>query len=440
MNHAVNHPSPKRHAAPSPRPPAAAGARAQAQRLLGAVFAQRLTLDEAVAKHPLTGAPADQRFTMRLVLTVLQHLGQVDAVLARYLEKPLPAKRHEVMNALRLGAVQLLLLHTPAHAAINETVMLLKKGKDAGFAALVNALLQKIAREQPALAAPESNLPSWLRTRWEAAYGAAAVAAMAQVAAQRAPLDIQCAQPMEGAVRLNAQMLRFVGEHPPVEQLPGYATGAFFVQDVAASYPVRMAGDLRERQVLDVCAAPGGKAMQLIQAGAFVTALDRSAVRMKRLKANLARMGMQANTVVADALEWQPRRAYDVILLDAPCTATGTWRRHPEVVHLMTPEAIAEMVALQRALLARAWGWLKPGGRIVYCVCSLEPEEGEQQAAWFAATQADAQRVAVEAVAGDIPAACLTPEGALRTRPDLLAEQGGMDGFFAVCFTRAFSG
>ncbi|MDX2095312.1 MAG: transcription antitermination factor NusB [Alphaproteobacteria bacterium] len=423
-----------RHKKPS-RPPAAIGARVQAHRLLNEVLGQRQTLDEALAKHPLTGAEADQRFVMRLVLTSLQHLGQVDTVLARYLEKPLPAKRHEVMNALRLGVVQLLLLHTPAHAAINETVMLVKKGKDAGFAALVNALLQKIARDQPELPAPESNLPPWLRTRWEAAYGVAAVATMAQVAAQRAPLDIQCAQPMEGAVRLDAQMLRFVGEHPPVEQLPGYETGAFFVQDVAASYPVRMAGDLRERQVLDVCAAPGGKAMQLIQAGAFVTALDRSAARMKRLKANLARMGMQANTVVADALEWQPNRAYDVILLDAPCSATGTWRRHPEVVQLVTPEHIAEMVALQRALLSRVWGWLKPGGRMVYCVCSLEPEEGEQQAAWFGQQQADAQ-VATGDAASTVPAHCLTSEGYLRTRPDMCAEQGGMDGFFAVCFTK----
>jgi 16S rRNA (cytosine967-C5)-methyltransferase len=409
-------------------------ARFHAHALLNAVLGETLTLDEAVAKHPLTGAEADQRFAMLLALTVLQHLGQLDAVLTKFLEKPLPAKRLNITNALRLGVVQLLLLDTPAHAAVNETVALVKKGKDAGLAGLVNAVLQKVVREKPTLGAPIDNLPQWLRARWEKNYGVEAVAAMAQVAAQRAPLDVNSEIDMENAERLDGVMQRYQSSHVPVEQLAGYADGAFFVQDVAASYPVRLLGDVNEHQVLDVCAAPGGKAMQLIRNGAFVTAIDRSAGRMKLVKENLKRMGMQANTIVADALEWQPSRAYDGILLDAPCTATGTWRRHAEVVHQVSEAEIAELGELQRALLLRAWEWVKPGGKLVYCVCSLEPEEGEAQAEWFLGQRSDAVVAPVPSASG-IPAECIQGNYA-RTLPSHLADKGGMDGFFAVCFSK----
>lgn len=446
--------------------------RAQAHALLMQVLGERLNLDEALARQPLIGADTDQRFAMLLVLTSLQHRGQLDAVIAGFLEKPLPAKRLAVSNALRLGAAQLLLLRTPAHAAVNETVALIKQGRDAGLAGLVNAVLQNIARAMPPLPGPMTNLPPWLRTRWESTYGVEAVAAMAHAASTRAPLDIHGGAPMEGAVRLDTHIQRFIGEHPPVELLPGYDSGAFFVQDIAASYPVRLLGDVRAHQVLDLCAAPGGKAMQLIGAGAFVTAIDRSPARMKTVKDNLKRMGMHANTIVADAFQWQPSRSYDAILLDAPCTATGTWRRHPEVVQLLAPEDIAEMAALQRALLGRAWHWLKPGGRLVYCVCSLEPEEGEHQADWFMNEVKDAalfnlshweRSKAAQQISGEgfaarngmpspvsaiaspnspdgrglsIPAACITPEGYVRTRPDMMADAGGMDGFFAACWVK----
>ncbi len=410
-------------------------ARYQAHMLLNAVLGEKLTLDEAVAKYKLVGAEADQRFAMLLALTVLQHLGQVDAVLVKFLEKPLPAKRLNITNALRLGVVQLLLLDTPAHAAVNETVAVVKTGKDAGLAGLVNAVLQKIGREKPAHGAPIENVPAWLRSRWESTYGKDAVEMMAQVAAQRAPLDVNSESDMENALRLDSIMQRYQLSHVPVEQLAGYNDGAFFVQDVAASYPVRLLGEVKQHQVLDVCAAPGGKAMQLIRNGAFVTALDRSAGRMKRVKENLKRMGMQANTIVADALEWTPNRAYDAVLLDAPCTATGTWRRHAEVVQQVSEAEIAELVKLQRALLLRTWEWVKPGGRLVYCVCSLEPEEGEAQAQWFAAQANDATVTAIPPDS-EIPAECI--EGNyLRTLPCHRADQGGMDGFFAVCFTKA---
>lgn len=425
------HPKTKRKTATPPAPPSA---RAYALGLLTRVLGEKQTLDEAVAAQPYTGGEADGRFATLLVLSVLRHLGQLDGVIAHYLEKKIPAKRVAVMHALRLGVVQLLLLDTPPHAAVNETVALVKKGKDAALAGLVNAVMQKIAQERPTLPAATCNLPEWLAARWSAWYGAEAVAAMAETALLRPALDLQSAQPMDAALRLDPLMLRLPADHPPVEHLPGYAEGAFFVQDIAASYPVRLLGEVTQRQVLDLCAAPGGKAMQLIQAGGFVTAVDRSAPRMRLLKANLARMGMEANRITADVLAWEPSRQYDAILLDAPCSATGTWRRHPEVVQNVTEKDITELAVLQRQLLARAWNWLKPGGRLVYCVCSLEREEGEAQAAWFAAQQADATLIPASE-AQDIPSHCVTTEGYLRTRPDLL--EGGMDGFFAACWRKA---
>lgn len=420
---------------PRLKPSTQISARTQALALLQAVLGARQTLDEALSKTPLVGEPADQKFTLLLVLTVLRHLGQIDAVIAPHLDKPLPPKRHAVTQALRIGVAQLLLLHTPAHAAIHETVAAVKATKDAGLAGLVNAVLQKIAGAPPALPAPSVNLPSWVWTRWKAWYGSPAVMATVELAAQKPPLDLNTNELMPDATRLDAQMLRLPAEHAAVDQLPGYDTGAFFVQDIAASYPARLLGDVRERQVLDICAAPGGKSMQLMRAGGFVTALDRSASRMKRLKENFARMGMQANLVVADALEWEPNRAYDAILLDAPCSATGTWRRHPEVVQLATEAHITELSQLQRELMRRAWTWLKPGGRMVYCVCSLEREEGEAQAEWFLREQPDARVLPVAAVT-EIPAICITPDGYLRTLPHHLGAQGGMDGFFAVCFEK----
>jgi 16S rRNA (cytosine967-C5)-methyltransferase len=410
-------------------------ARAQALALLGVVLGESRTLDEALAYAPPAGTDADRRFTVMLVLMALRHRGQLDTLLANYLESPLPPRRAAAMNGLRIGVVQLLLLDTPAHAAVNETVAAVKNSKDAGLAGLVNAVLQKIGRERPALPEPIHNLPVWLRTRWEAAYGSGAVAAMAAVAATRAPLDLNMVGDMADATRIDTQILRLGGDHPPVEALPGYEAGEFFVQDVAASYPVRLLGDVRQHQVLDVCAAPGGKAAQLVRAGAFVTAIDRAPARMRVLKVNMKRLNAQVNAVTGDVMAWEPSRPYDAVLLDAPCSATGTWRRHPEVVHGLKPDDIMELVGIQRAMLARAWGWVKPGGKLVYCVCSLEPEEGEAQAEWFLSTQADAALAPIPANS-EVPAECVRG-GMLRTLPSHKAEQGGMDGFFAVCFVKA---
>ncbi len=411
-------------------------ARKQAAALLEMILGGRRTLDEALATTPLAGTAPDVSYALLLLHTTLRHLGQIDRLLAGYLAKPLPPKRHAIIHALRLGVVQLLLLDTPAHAAVNESVALVKKGKDAALSGLVNAVLQKIARERPPLPGADTNLPAWIAKRWATCYGADAVATFAAIAAQRPPLDLNTRSDAVGGHRLDADTLRLPADHARVETLSGYEDGAFFVQDIAASYPARLLGEVKGKRVLDLCAAPGGKAAQLARAGAIVTALDRSPIRLERLQENMARLRHTVEVVTADVLQWQPEQPYDAILLDAPCSATGTWRRHPEVVQLVTESDIAELAQLQRQMLTRAWEWLKPGGKLVYCVCSLEREEGEAQAEWFAQTHPDAQPLPIDPTTEILPAA-ITPQGYLRTLPAMLAEQGGMDGFFAAGWMKA---
>lgn len=404
--------------------------RGQAWQALAAILDERQTLDAALMRAE--GSEADRAFVRMLLLSALRHLGQIDGVLGRYLEKPLPAKRRAVQHALRLGVAQLWVLGTPAHAAVHETVGLVKRGRHAALAGMVNAVLKRISQTAPDWPEPSVNLPGWLSARWEAAYGPEVLAHIAQVAARRPPLDLCSGRDFPIGHRLDSQSWRMPSEHPPVPQLDGYAQGEFFVQDIAAGYPVRMLGAVEGRDVLDIGAAPGGKTAQLAAAGAQVTALDRSPARMERLEANMRRLGHAVNRVVADALEYSPDRRFDAIVLDAPCSATGTWRRHPEVVHITTLEDIGELAAMQRALLARAWEWLKPGGRLLYCVCSLEPEEGEEQIAAFLRSRADA---ALQPAALSLPG--LRADGRLRTTPALLAEKGGMDGFFAAVLRKA---
>lgn len=412
----------------------ASSTRTQAALLLQHLLADRRTLDEAMAERPIQGDGSDSRFVMMLVLTTLRHLGQIDALLARYVSKPLPAKRVMARQALRLGVTQLLLMNTPAHAATNETVHMVKASKDAGLSGLVNAVLQKIARERPALPAPIHNVPDWLRMRWEHAYGAASVTAIAAIAAERPPLDMVAPEPFTFAqgARLDPIVWRMPPEHESVADLEGYGEGSFWIQDVAATYPVRMLGAIAGRTALDIGAAPGGKTAQLAKAGARVTALDRSGPRMTTLHENMARLKLAVTPVVADMLHWEPTERYEVVVLDAPCSATGTWRRHPEVLAVTTQHDITELARQQRAMLTKAWSWVKPGGQLLYCTCSLEPEEGEQQATWFASHHRDATLLP----AAHVPAGCVTPEGWLRTRPDLLGHTGGMDGFFAALFRK----
>ena len=405
--------------------PAGTPARRAALRMLDAVLRRGETLDqaEAAAMRGVAGF-ADKALARAIAGEVLRWLVDLDALIDSAMKKPLPddAKPRTV---LRMILAQWLRLETPPHAVIATCLPLLAGGPKR----LAHGVFSTLQRKGAALPAAPT-LPPEVAARW----GERAEAIAAAVAAPP-PLDLTLRDPAttdEWAAKLKAQSLAPGHLRLPrgasVAELPGFEEGAWWVQDLAASLPARLLGPGEGRRALDLCAAPGGKALQLASAGWQVTAVDVSDKRLDRLRENLARTGLTAKIWIADALEWKPAEPFDAILLDAPCTATGTCRRHPDVIHRIGPRQIAEMAELQARLLERASGWLKPGGRLVYASCSLEREEGEEQAARVA-LPTDPIR-AEELPAGLAP----TPEGWLRTDPGMLAEHGGLDGFFMARF------
>ncbi|MFN7050780.1 MAG: RsmB/NOP family class I SAM-dependent RNA methyltransferase [Gemmobacter sp.] len=408
-------------------------ARMAAVRMLDAVLEEGLLLSQAdTVLEDLP--PADRARAQRLAAEVLRHIEQCDRVLKPFLRKAPPPM---VLNILRLATVELV-QGAAAHGVVNEAVSLVRNDRRHGaLSGLVNAVLRKIAAiEAPFAKLPPQRLPYWLRKPLVDSWGREAVSAMEAVQAKPAPVDITLkpgAAALPDAVALPSGSLRLPAG-VQVSALPGYAEGDWWVQDAAAALAVPLLAPRPGERVLDLCAAPGGKTLQLAAAGAQVTALDISGPRLARLQDNLARTGLQAQVVAADALHWQPEAPFDAILLDAPCSATGTIRRHPDLPFVKDGSELAELIPLQAALLDRALGWLAPGGRLVFCTCSLLPEEGEEQ---LAAALARHPGVKVEpaALPGGEPG-WLTPEGALRLRPDYWAAQGGMDGFFMVRLTR----
>jgi 16S rRNA (cytosine967-C5)-methyltransferase len=395
--------------------------------LLSAVLERRRPLEEALDALPAL-APRDRAAAHRIAAAVLRRMGTLDAVLEPFLRRePPPAVR----QALRIGAAELLLLGTPPHAAVASTVGIVPRP----FAGLVNAVLRRVAAEGPGvlegLDAPRLDTPAWLWSAWHAAHGPAvrAIAAAHQLAA---PLDLTLrpgAAVPEGAEPLPTGSVRL----PPgtrITELPGFAEGAFWAQDAAAALPALLLGARPGERIADLCAAPGGKTAQLAAAGAEVVAVERDAARAARIGENLARLRLRAEVVVADALEWRPDGGFDAVLLDAPCTATGTLRRHPDIAVLKRAQDVATLAALQARLIAAAARLLRPGGRLVFATCSLQAEEGEAQAA------AAAGLVAWPWTPADLPGLpeAITPAGHLRTRPDMWAARGGMDGFFAARF------
>ncbi|SEM62853.1 16S rRNA (cytosine967-C5)-methyltransferase [Gemmobacter aquatilis] len=408
-------------------------ARAAAVRMLDAVLDEGLLLSQA--EGGLVGlAPGDRARAQRLAMQVLRHLEQADRVLKPFLRKP-PVLT--VLNILRLGTVELA-LGEAAHGVVNEAVSLVRNDRHNGaLSGLVNAVLRKVAAlEAPFAKLPPQRLPYWLRKPLVDAWGREAVSAMEAVQARPAPVDLTLKPgwtgDLPGAALPTGSWRLPAGVQ--ISALPGYDDGAWWVQDAAAALAVPLLQVQPGARVLDLCAAPGGKTLQLAAAGAQVTALDISGPRLARLAENLARTGLQAEVIAADALHWQPEAPFDAILLDAPCSATGTIRRHPDLPFVKDGSELADLLPLQAALLDRALGWLKPGGRLVYCTCSLLPEEGEAQleAALARHPGLAVQRVQPEGVAPE----WITPAGALRLRPDYWAAQGGMDGFFMVCLTR----
>ncbi len=396
--------------------------------LLSGVLDKGLSLAEQ-GDTPLAGlSPGDKARAQRLASAVLRQAEPIDRILGGFLHKEPPLA---ALNILRLAVVELAEGSAP-HGVVNSAVALAQRDRETqGLAGMINAVLRKVV-PPVVIEGPPQRLPGWLRAALVARYGKAAVGKMEAVQAGAPPIDLTLrvgAAAMEGAEVLPTGSVRLPAG-AQVSALAGYAGGAFWVQDAAAALAVKLLGDVRGLDVLDLCAAPGGKTMQLADGGAQVTALDISGPRLARLRENLARTGLAAKIVTADALQWEPPALFDAVLLDAPCSATGTIRRHPDLPFLRQATDLAGLVALQVQLLDRALGFLKPGGRLVYCTCSLLQDEGEAQIA--AALARHAGLVMLKPELPGIEAGWMGERG-LRLRPDYWAERGGMDGFYMAC-------
>ncbi len=418
--------------------------RRAALRVLDAVTRRGTPLEQALGPASRDIArPDDRALVHAIAAETLRRMGDLDLLIDSTTLRPLPDDAKARM-ALRIALVQALALGTPPHAAISTVLPLV----DGGPRKLVHGVFGTLMREEATL--PEfPSLPAPVGLRWQAAWGDEMVLAAERALAVPPALDITLADPAEtgalaeklGGTSLMPGHLR-LPEHAAIPDMEGFGEGSWWVQDLAASLPARLIGPQNgagnsagNGTAIDVCAAPGGKTLQLAAAGWKVTAIDNSESRLARLRDNLERTHLQANIVTADALKWQPKAPADAVLLDAPCTATGIFRRHPDVLHRVRPSQIAEMAVIQAQLLARAADWVRPGGVLVYATCSLEPQEGEAQIAALLAARTDYVLDPVqldELPPGMIPA----PEGWLRTLPGTLADQGGCDGFFIARLKR----
>jgi len=415
--------------------------------MLDGVLRRRRALDELLdSTSEFARLPERDRALVRvLVGTVLRRLGTLRHLVESFLDRGLPAQTPRVETALLLGAAQIVFLNVPDHAAVDLSVRLVQADRRAaGFSGLINAVLRRLTREGAArLAALDTSTldtPDWLMTRWTAAYGATTAAAIAAANRNEPALDLTVKNdPQSWADTLGGRVLptgsvRVIASGA-VSALSGFAEGAWWVQDAGAALPARLLGDVRGRRVADLCAAPGGKTAQLALAGAAVTAVDRAPARLRRLRDNLARLALQAEIVAADIEQWSAE-PFDSVLLDAPCSSTGTIRRHPDVPWLKSTGDIAKLSALQRRLLDRAVALTKPGGTLVYCTCSLEPEENEHVIADLLARAPNVRRAPIAAAEVFGRTEFITRDGDLRTLPchypDTDSRVAGIDGFYAA--------
>ncbi len=432
----------------SDRDPGPLSPRWAALDLLEAVLRRGRPLDDAIPDHPgFAGLQVrDRAFARLLTATTLRRLGQIDAVIDAALERPLPGKAQGVRDILRLGTVQLLFLDTPPHAAVATAVDLAQARKHGPHKKLVNAVLRRLGRQGRALAeaqdAARLNTPDWLWEAWVKAYGEPTCRRIAEAHLSEAPLDITVKEDAAGwAKKLDARILPTGSlRRPPggtVTDHPGFGEGAWWVQDAAAALPVNLLGDLKGRSVIDLCAAPGGKTAQLANRGAVVTAVDRSEKRLARLSENLGRLGLTAEFIAADAVTWRPSQLAEMVLVDAPCSATGTIRRHPDVQRLKKPEDVTKLTGVQDRLLAAALEMTAPGGTVVYCSCSLQPQEGPERIGALIGAGGAATREPVKPGEVGGMKELISADGDLRTLPCHLPKQGGMDGFYAARLIKA---
>ena len=384
----------------------------------------------------------DRALANRLVTAALRYHGPINQLIGQLLERGLPKKSGRFEAVLRLSLAQLLFLPDLGdHSALFLAGEAMRADpKSQHLIKLINGVLREAQRRRDTVAVNAGTLfPSQLLDTWRDAYGADAVEAFGRALLEGAPLDLTVKSPVAAldAAPVLADTVRITDRDRAVDQLPGFAEGQFWVQDAAAAIPARLLKLPAGARVLDLCAAPGGKTAQLIKAGYAVTALDRDPERVARLEANLRRLGYAAEIVTADALDYRPDRPFDGVLLDAPCSATGTFRRHPEVPWHRNPADIAGRVRLQRQLIEAAAACLNPGGTLIYCVCSLEPEEGEQQAEWAVSQGLELMHILAEELDGW--AGPVSKSGSIRTHPGLTVpgEKGGtLDGFFIARFRR----
>jgi len=415
---------------------------------LGQLFKQGLSFDEFLDNQQALAA-RDRAFLHALIFATLRHKGEIEAVIAAFMAKPLPRKSGAAHLILLAATAQLLFLDTAAHAVIDLAVRLAKQDREAlHFSGLINAVLRRIAAEGrevlSGLDGPRLNTPDWLWDSWAKAYGPQQAAAIAAAHGAEPPLDVTVKSDVAGwAARLGGMALptgsvRLARHGGAIEELPGFVEGAWWIQDAAAAMPARLFGDLAGKTALDLCAAPGGKTLQLGAAGARVTAVDQSAQRLARLRENLRRTELEAEVIATDVLAFDPPEKFDAVLLDAPCSATGTIRRHPDLPYVKSPEQVEELAGLQRRMLNRAAQWVKPGGRLVYCTCSLEPVEGENQIERFLSANPAFSAIPIRPGEAGIEGHFITGGGHLRTLPFMtIGAAMGLDGFFAARLTRS---
>jgi 16S rRNA (cytosine967-C5)-methyltransferase len=425
-------------------------ARRLAWKAVSDVLAHRVPLDDALERHAPQGSLSseDAGLARAIAAVTFRRFGAIRHALLQRLKEGLPGE-WQVLALLATGAAQILFMDVPDHAAVDTSVTLARGGqRTAHLSGLVNAILRRLIRERSeallAAEAPLLDTPEWLAQRWSARYGDETTAAIALAHRAGASLDVSVkGDPDAWAERLMGHLLPTgsirIPERTRITDLPGFREGAWWVQDAAAALPARLLGARPGGRVLDLCAAPGGKTATLANAGAQVLAVDRSAKRLERLQENLARLGLQADILAADALALEVPPA-DAVLLDAPCSATGTIRRHPDVAWSKRPQDIVALADLQRRLLDKAATLVRPGGRLVYCTCSLEPEEGEEQAAAFLARHPGFTRVPIRSHEVGGLEELIDPQGDLRSLPCHLADvsggRPGLDGFFAARFVR----